>query len=265
MAVTKAQLVVWALIAGLSAGGYALLSKVRLPETVPAAPVAAVLTEAPTAAKAPVVKPVAVPANLAPVAVAATLPDTIPEFPFPDNLVPATVAAPQPTTGTVAAFSGSTGEATPQIVILSGSEKPPTIEALSPETAPVVATAIEPATPAAEPEAQTLVAEEPPIPMPSRPLAARPVKATPLAEVKTFYVVADALNVRAMPSTSGTVLQKVPQGFAVAAREQSNEWVGFLMRDGSTGWLRTDYLSDTMPPPAPSAGAVSSGPLNLMM
>jgi hypothetical protein len=121
----------------------------------------------------------------------------------------------------------------------------------------------------AETPAPVLVAEtgeEPPIPMPARPVVAQPVKAVPLSEVKTLYVVADALNVRAAPTTSGPVLQKLPQGFAVAARQQANEWIGFLMRDGSTGWMRTDYLSDTMPALAPPRLAVPSGePLNLMM
>ena len=36
MAVTKAQLVVWALIAGFSAAGYSVLSRVKAPDGLPA-------------------------------------------------------------------------------------------------------------------------------------------------------------------------------------------------------------------------------------
>ena len=48
-----------------------------------------------------------------------------------------------------------------------------------------------------------------------------------------------------------------------------DEWVGFLMQDGTTGWMRTDYLSDTMPTAAdvPATVTVPTGtePINLMM
>lgn len=250
MAVTKAQLVVWALIAGFSAAGYSVLSRVKLPERpTAAAPMAAVVKVVP--APAPVA-PVKMPAVAAPVAVAANeLPQAIPEFPFPDDLVPASTVATM--AGTVDAFAPVAHDAIPQIATVA---QPEVAAIESPE--PVVAP---------EMRAEVAAAEEPPIPMPSRPVVAQPVKAVPLAEVKTLYVVADALNVRAVPSTSGAVLQKVPQGFAVAARERSNEWIGFLMRDGSTGWMRTDFLSDTMPPQATTASATSvwTEPLNLMM
>lgn len=233
MAVTKAQLVVWALIAGLGVWGCSALSKVTLPkEGRVTQPVAAVMTETPS-----------VRAVAAPVSIAGTLPATIPEFPFPDDLATMTVGD-QPTVGagTITAF-------------------------VAPEAIPQIATAGEPMPePESAPRTIVAVAEAPPIPMPARPMAARPVEAVPLAEVKTLYVVADTLNVRAVPSTQGPVLQKVPQGFAVAAREQSNEWIGFLMRDGTMGWMRTDYLSDTMPPPMPTSPVqVWTEPLNLMM
>lgn len=244
MAVTKAQLVVWALIAGLGVWGCSALSRVTLPRDALASPaIAVVVTETPTV-KARVA---------APVTVAEALPATIPEFPFPDDLATATIGDHEPVaTGAVIAFAEIPANAIPQIATVSELE---------------VATVNEPvAEPAAAPEIVVAAAEEPPIPMPSRPMAARPVKAVPLDEVKTLYVVADTLNVRAAPSTEGPVLQKVPQGFAVAAREQSNEWIGFLMRDGSTGWMRTDYLSDTMPPPMPTSPVrVWTEPLNLMM
>lgn len=234
MAVTKAQLVVWALIAGLGVWGCSALSKVTLPKVGPGA-------ESITAAvsETPAVRAVVA----APIAVAGTLPATIPEFPFPDDLGTVTIGD-QATvaSGTITAF-------------------------VSPEAIPQIATAGEPiAEPESAPRTIVAAAEQPPIPMPARPMAVRPVKAVPLAEVKTLYVVADTLNVRAVPSTQGPVLQKVPQGFAVAAREQANEWIGFLMRDGTMGWMRTDYLSDTMPPPITTSPVqVWTEPLNLMM
>jgi len=249
MAVTKAQLVVWALIAGFSAAGYSVLSRVKAPDGLPGStPVAAVMTVAPAAVPAPAAK-IKVP--VAPALAANALPEAIPEFPFPEDLVPASVAESQPMAGTVSGFADVSTEAIPQIATIGGSD----------------AVAEPVAEPEAQPEVAVAIAEEPPIPMPSRPMAAQPVKAVPLAQVKTLYVVADALNVRAVPSTSGTVLQKVPLGFAVAAREQANEWVGFKMRDGSTGWMRTDYLSDTMPtqPTETSPVRVWTEPLNLMM
>jgi len=237
MAVTKAQLVVWALIVGVSAGGYAMLSRVKMPdEAIAQAPVVRAMTAAPQ---------VAFELPVAPQPAAATLPATIPEFPFPDDLVTATVAEPHAATG----FAEIRSEAIPQISTVGAR--------------PIAAVA---AVASAAPQVVAETAEEPPIPMPARPMVAQPVKAVPLSEVKTLYVVADALNVRAAPTTSGPVLQKLPQGFAVAAREQSNEWIGFLMRDGSTGWMRTDYLSDTMPTLASAPATTKPGePLNLMM
>jgi len=244
MAVTKAQLVVWALIAGLGVWGCSALSRVTLPKDVAVTqPIAAVVTATPAVRAV-----VAAPAN-----VAESLPATIPEFPFPDDLATATIGDLTPVApGTITAFADVSTDTIPQIATASDL---------------TVATASEPAAePAVAIETMVAAVEEPPIPMPSRPLAARPVQAVPLEEVKTLYVVADTLNVRAVPSTEGPVLQKVPQGFAVAAREQANEWIGFLMRDGSMGWMRTDYLSDTMPAPtATSPVRLWTEPLNLMM
>jgi len=252
MAVTKAQLVVWALIAGFSAAGYSVLSRVKAPEGLPAsAPIAAVMTVAPATGPAPALK-VKVP--VAPELAVNALPETIPEFPFPEDLVTASIDEFKPMAGTVSGFAAVSNDAIPQIATINGGDAVAEYAVAEPAAAPQ-----------AEPE--MAVAEEPPIPMLSRPLAVKPVKAVPLAQVRTLYVVADALNVRALPSTSGTVLQKVPLGFAVAAREQANEWVGFKMRDGSTGWMRTDYLSDTMPPQPVETSPIRlwTEPLNLMM
>lgn len=250
MAVTKAQLVVWALISGLSVWGYTMLSRVKLPDEV-----ATSLPSALVAVAEPRVVETAKPVGLA----ANVLPATVPVFPFPDDLVPDDQPAASTGTAVVGSFAEIPGDAIPQISTVGGGEiAVPAVAAVAAEAAP-------------EPVAVAAVTtEEPPIPMPSRPVVAQPVKAVPLSEVKTLYVVADALNVRATPSTSGPVLQKLPQGFAVAAREQSNEWIGFLMRDGSTGWMRTDYLSDTMPalpPPSSETSPVRvwTEPLNLMM
>ncbi len=245
MAVTKAQLVVWALISGLSVWGYTVLSRVKLPDEV-----ATALPSALVAVAKPLVVEPAVPATPA----GGVLPAIVPVFPFPDDLVPADEATPAvATAAVVGSFVDIPGDAIPQISTVGaggGDVAPPELSAV-PETAVAVPVA---------------VAGEPPIPMPYRPIVAQPVQAVPLSEVKTLYVVADALNVRATPSISGPVLQKLPQGFAVAARQQANEWVGFIMRDGSTGWMRTDYLSDTMPAsPPPRAGQLWTEPLNLMM
>lgn len=250
MAVTKAQLVVWALISGLSVWGYTALSRVKLPDEVTTSlPSALGATMAPQVATVVSAKPAA--------ATTEVLPATVPVFPFPDDLVPAATAEAQEP-AVVGSFAEIPGSAIPQISTVGDGE-----------LALTTVTAAEPAPLPAE--EQRVVAEfaeeEPPIPMRARPVVAQPVKAVPLSEVKTLYVVADALNVRATPSTSGPVLQKLPQGFAVAAREQANEWIGFLMRDGSTGWMRTDYLSDTMPSSATNTSPIRvwTEPLNLMM
>lgn len=252
MAVTKAQLVVWALISGLSVWGYTVLSRVKLPDEVAASLPSALVA---------VAEPRVVGTTEQAVPAAKGLPATVPVFPFPDDLVPDEQPAASTGTAVVGSFADIPGDAIPQISTVGGGEIAlPDVPAVvsNTETTP------EPTVVAA------VTTEEPPIPMPSRPVIAQPVKAVPLSEVKTLYVVADALNVRATPSTSGPVLQKLPQGFAVAAREQANEWIGFLMRDGSTGWMRTDYLSDTMPAlPPPTAETspvrVWTEPLNLMM
>jgi hypothetical protein len=251
MAVTKAQIAVWGLIAGLSVWGVNTLSRVKLPDDVvtPARVAAAVAIEQQPRSvlpEQPAVRPVAV------------LPATIAEFPFPDDLVAVTVAEPEPmpTPREVESFAEVLIAAIPEISAFQGETE------LTGEPAALAELS-------AEPEPGSPTVEQPPIPRPARPMMARAVEAVPLAEVKTLYVVADMLNVRAVPSTTGPVLQKLPQGFAVAPRQRADEWIGFLMQDGSTGWMRTDYLSDTMPSPteAPAASTVPTGtePINLMM
>lgn len=247
MAVTKAQIAVWGLIAGLSVWGVNMLSRVKLPDDVltPAPVAAAVTIEQQPRSVLPeqqVVRPVAV------------LPTTIAEFPFPDDLAAVTVAEPVPRE--VESFAEVPTDAIPEISAFEGETE------LIGQPAAVAELA-------AEPESVAPTVEQPPIPRPARPIVARAVEAVPLAEVKTLYVVADMLNVRAVPSTTAPVLQKLPQGFAVAPRQRANEWIGFLMQDGSTGWMRTDYLSDTMPAPteapAETTGTPGTEPMNLMM
>jgi hypothetical protein len=251
MAVTKAQIAVWGLIAGLSVWGVNMLSRVKLPDDV--------LTPAPVAAAVAIEQqPRSVLPEQQAVRPVAVLPANIPEFPFPDDLVTVTVAEPEPTPAprVVESFAEVPTDAIPEISAFEGETE------LIGQPAAVAELASEP-----DPVASTV--EQPPIPRPARPMMARAVEAVPLAEVKTLYVVADMLNVRAVPSTTGPVLQKLPQGFAVAPRQRANEWIGFLMQDGSTGWMRTDYLSDTMPAPseAPAETTVPTGtePMNLMM
>lgn len=249
MAVTKAQIAVWGLIAGLSVWGVNTLSRLKLPDDVlmPAPVAAAVAIEQQPRSVLPeqqAVRPVAL------------LPATIAEFPFPDDLVAVTEPEPTPMPREVESFAEVPTDAIPEISAFEAETE------LIGEPAAVAEFT-------AEPESGAPTVEQPPIPRPARPMMARAVEAAPLAEVKTLYVVADMLNVRAVPSTTGPVLQKLPQGFAVAPRQRADEWIGFLMQDGSTGWMRTDYLSDTMPSPteAPAESTVPTGtePMNLMM
>ncbi len=246
MAVTRAQIAVWGLIAGLSVWGFNTLSRVKLPAETPAPVHVASVRAVEQQPRA------AIPAQ--PVAV---LPATIPEFPFPEDLVTGATTTPEAVVASPEA--GSFAEIPPDAI--------PQISAFEDEVE-AVAELADLTEPAPAPELESVAAGEPPIPMPGRPMAARPVEAVPLSEVKTLYVVADMLNVRAVPSTTGPVLQRVAQGFAVAPRQQANEWIGFLMQDGTTGWMRTDYLSDTMPAaeaPAASTVPIGAEPMNLMM
>jgi SH3-like domain-containing protein len=89
----------------------------------------------------------------------------------------------------------------------------------------------------------------------------RPTAVEP-PERPTLYVAAETLNVRATPSTEGAVLQKLRMGFAIAPKQRADEWIGFVMKDGSTGWLRMDFLSATKP--VVVAAERQQEPLNLM-
>jgi hypothetical protein len=228
---------VWALIAGLAVWGYVVLSRVTLPDdlfdeapAVLAAEFEALAAE--VAAPVVAVKPVVV---AAPAGGLKAMPATIPEFPFPDDL-PAVTLPEEPA---AAAFAGIPAEAIPDIAAIGESE------AATEEVASV-----------------DVAGEAPPIPAPARPQAPQAVEETVL------YVAADALNVRAVPSTDGAVLQKLRLGFAVTPQQRADDWIGFQLKNGSTGWLRTDFLSTTKPDPAPLAVAAErpagGEPLNLM-
>lgn len=221
---TKAQLLVWAVIAGLLSGGGLILSRVTLPEgrfetaavvTPPAAqPKRAVL-------QAPVMDAVA----------ARAMPAVIPEFPFPD--IPAT------------GVDGLSVVALPEAALV--------VPEIPAEAVPDIAAVVEPEAPAVAP-----LAEAPPIPASARRRAAKPIEET------TLYVAAETLNVRAAPSTDSAVLQKLRMGFAIAPNQRSDEWIGFIMKDGSTGWLRTDFLSTTKPAVMAAESRQEPEPLNLM-
>jgi hypothetical protein len=158
------------------------------------------------------------------------LPATIPVFPFPDDLSARTA-------GQVPAAAQEV--ATPLAAVPAFAA--PDVEATA---------------------AGEAVAEIPPVPAAARP---RQVADLPVDET-TLYVATDALNVRATPSTDGAVLQRLALGFAIAPRRRSDDWIGFQLKDGSTGWLRTDFLSATKPEPLPATteAPFSGEPLNLM-
>ena len=231
MAVTKAQLLVWGLIVGLVAGGCTMLSRVTLhEELLETASVAAPVSVTPVWVVPPPVS-VAVPATVvAPVMeVAEATPAAIAEFPFPE--FPAEAAVDEPAVAIPqAAFT----------VVEIPADALPDIAAMTEEAAPEV------------------VAEAPPIPAPGRPAASEPTGAA------TLYVAAETLNVRAAPSTDGTVLQKLRLGFAIAPKQRSDDWIGFAMKDGSTGWLRADFLSAMKPVVVATETQQEPGPLNLM-
>lgn len=62
-----------------------------------------------------------------------------------------------------------------------------------------------------------------------------------------LFVVADTLNVRSAPSTSGAVLLKIARGTTVAPTHRAGKWVGVALDNGSLGWLHSDFLSDKRP------------------
>lgn len=59
-----------------------------------------------------------------------------------------------------------------------------------------------------------------------------------------LIVEAEALNLRAGPSTSAAVMRALPRGTAVAERARSGNWVEVRAGDGTVGWMSARYLRE---------------------
>lgn len=73
----------------------------------------------------------------------------------------------------------------------------------------------------------------------------------------TLFVSANSLNLRAAPSTSGSVLATLPRNTLVLAGERRGGWV-LVSANGQIGWVSDDYLIGAPAAPAlsvPSGGA----------
>lgn len=112
--------------------------------------------------------------------------------------------------------------------------------------------------PSSSPRPTSLSAE----PAVSTPKSSAPAPAVEVERqsvaLKTLYVKADTLNVRASPSTGGAVLAKLPRGTAVVPTLRSGGWYGVALTDGSTGWLHGDYLAAELPAPVELTADVPS-------
>lgn len=85
-----------------------------------------------------------------------------------------------------------------------------------------------------------------------RPASARPADAQPPESVEaataptvqdqTLVVDAEALNLRAGPSTTTEVLRALPQGTVVAEAARTGNWVQVRTADGEVGWMSARYL-----------------------
>lgn len=65
----------------------------------------------------------------------------------------------------------------------------------------------------------------------------------------TLFVSASSLNLRASPSSSGTVLTSLPRNTQVRAGERRGGWV-LVSADGQIGWVSGDYLSSAAEAPS---------------
>lgn len=65
----------------------------------------------------------------------------------------------------------------------------------------------------------------------------------------TLFVSASSLNLRAAPSSNGTVLASLPRNTQVRAGERRGNWV-LVAADGQVGWVSGDYLSAAASAPA---------------
>jgi hypothetical protein len=243
MAMTRAQLVVWVLIGALLCLGSLVLSQLRAPDA-PSTPTASLAQVDDVAAEADAT-PAEPPAPAPTVQAEAAQPESVPEFPFPTGEL---TQKPRAEAGAVDAAD----LAAVPVEAIPGIE-----EALTSDDLAEVA--LLPTLSDSDPDGADSTAL-----VPLSSVAAEQATAAPSSEIATLYVAAETLNVRATPSTDGRVLQKVPLGFAVSVRERQDGWIAFEMRDGTIGWLRTDYLSASKPAPATAGTAVRGQPLNLM-
>ena len=62
-------------------------------------------------------------------------------------------------------------------------------------------------------------------------------------EPTTFYVEAATLNIRSAPSTKAVVVGHASRGTAFVPSDQSGDWYGVELTDGSIGWVHRDYVS----------------------
>lgn len=57
-------------------------------------------------------------------------------------------------------------------------------------------------------------------------------------------VVKDGAEVYSAPSSRSILYYKCPKGMFLAVREERDEWLGVVMIDGSTGWIRKSYTAN---------------------
>jgi N-acetylmuramoyl-L-alanine amidase len=61
--------------------------------------------------------------------------------------------------------------------------------------------------------------------------------------VKTGWVTADSLNVRAQPSMTAERVGKVSHGEQVTITDKQENWYQILMNNGKVGWVSSEYIS----------------------
>lgn len=83
--------------------------------------------------------------------------------------------------------------------------------------------------------------------------AVRAPSGSPAVSAATSYAIppepllivdAEALNLRAGPSTSAAVLRAMPRGTAVAEGSRNGNWVEVRTGDGTVGWMSARYLRE---------------------
>lgn len=111
------------------------------------------------------------------------------------------------------------------------------------------------------PEPSTTAVARPPPPAASAPSPSTPSPSTPPAsslpantapaatstQVDVRFVTASSLNVRSEPSTSGTIIGKIPNGHQIAVIERGAGWLLVQSAAGGRGWVSEQYTSLTRP------------------